>query len=328
MVLDRGVVLVIDFRYHLVSIVSIFMALAVGIVLGAGPLKGEIGTRLSEQTAALRTEKSQLRTQLDAERRGTAARDSFSADIAPTVTKGRLANRTVALVVAPGVDADLVKSTAAALATAGAKVGSTITLTDAWADPAKRTFRGTLANQLAVLVNAPLAANSPDQLTSTVLARAILGGKDQATERLAPSASAALEGLLAGNLIKVSTDQIVPSSSVVLLGGQVTGSNQEDTDARLATYVQLVRSLDAGGSGVVVAAVSSPGDPTSAGDPVASVRKDSDAVKVVSTVDDADLPMGETTVVLALAQQYAGGNGQYGMASDAKAIAPDYSGKK
>ena len=30
----------IDFRYHLVSIVSIFLALAVGIVLGAGPAQG------------------------------------------------------------------------------------------------------------------------------------------------------------------------------------------------------------------------------------------------------------------------------------------------
>ncbi|NIS33816.1 MAG: copper transporter, partial [Actinobacteria bacterium] len=28
----------IDFRYHLVSIIAVFFALAVGIVLGAGPL--------------------------------------------------------------------------------------------------------------------------------------------------------------------------------------------------------------------------------------------------------------------------------------------------
>ena len=33
----------IDFRYHLVSLVSVFLALAVGIVLGAGPLKDTIG---------------------------------------------------------------------------------------------------------------------------------------------------------------------------------------------------------------------------------------------------------------------------------------------
>ena len=318
----------IDFRYHLVSIVSIFLALAVGIVLGAGPLKEDIGNRLTQETSALRAEKSQLRTQLDAAKRGAAGRDSFSAAVAPAIMKDRLSGKTVALVVAPGADADLVKNTTASLVTAGAQVGSTITLTDAWADPAKRTFRSTLANQLAELVKAPLAPNNPDQLAGTVLARAILGGTNQATERVAPSASAALDGLVAGDLVKVTPDQIVPSSSVVFLGGPVKGSTPQDTDARLATYVQLVRSLDAGGSGVVVATLSNTTDATLSSDLVAAVRKDADALKVASTVDDADLPMGETTLVLALAQQYSGGLGQYGLAADAKAISPDTAAKK
>ena len=33
----------IDFRYHLVSLISVFLALAVGIVLGAGPLREHPG---------------------------------------------------------------------------------------------------------------------------------------------------------------------------------------------------------------------------------------------------------------------------------------------
>jgi hypothetical protein len=50
----------IDFRYHLVSIVSIFLALAVGIVLGAGPLKGELGNTLNKEVAGLRQDKADL----------------------------------------------------------------------------------------------------------------------------------------------------------------------------------------------------------------------------------------------------------------------------
>jgi hypothetical protein len=313
----------IDFRYHLVSIVSIFLALAVGIVLGAGPLKEDIGTRLTEQTTALRADKTQLRTQLDAEKKGTAARDAFSTNVAPTIMEHQLDGRTVTVVVAPGADSDLVKNTTAALVAAGAKVGSTITLTDAWADPAKRTFRNTLANQLAALVKAPLAVNSPDQLATTVLARAILGGKDQSTERIDAGASAALDGLLAGDLIKVSPDQVVPSSGAVFVGGPVKGANTEDTDARLASYVQLVRSLDAAGSGVVAVTASNAANKALSSDLVAAVRKDADALKAASTVDDADLSMGLATFVLALAQQYSGSNGHYGLAADAKAIAPD-----
>ena len=54
----------IDFRYHLVCIVSIFLALAVGIVLGAGPLQGELGDTLTNEVAGLRQDKAQLNAQL------------------------------------------------------------------------------------------------------------------------------------------------------------------------------------------------------------------------------------------------------------------------
>jgi hypothetical protein len=314
---------VIDFRYYLVSIVSIFLALAVGIVLGAGPLKGDIGARLTEQMVALRAEKTQLRTDLDTARRGASARDTFSSALAPAVMKGRLSGKTVALVVAPGVDADLVKSATASLTSAGARVGSTVTLTDAWADPSKTTMRNTVASPFASLVKAPGETSGPDQLAASVLAHAILAGTDHSTERLTASAGEAMNGLKAGDLISYSPDQIVPSSSVVFLGGPVKGASQQDSDARLASYVQLVRQLDAAGSGVVVVAKSNTPDGTRSADLVAAVRKDSDAAKVISTVDDADLPMGQDTIVLALAQQHTGGAGQYGLASDAKAILPD-----
>ncbi|HEY5248639.1 MAG TPA: copper transporter, partial [Dermatophilaceae bacterium] len=244
----------IDFRYYLVSIVSIFLALAVGIVLGAGPLKGDIGTRLTEQMTALRAEKAQLRTDLDSAQRNASARDTFSSAVAPAVLKDRLTGKTVALVVAPGVDADLVKNATTSLIAAGAKVGSTVTLTDAWADPSKTTLRNTVASPFAALVKAPVGTSSPDQLAATVLARAILAGKDQFTERLSPSAGAALNGLKAGDLINVTPDQIAPSSSVVFLSGPVKGATQQEVDARLAAFVQLARVLDAGGSGVVVVA--------------------------------------------------------------------------
>ena len=108
----------IDFRYHLVSIVSIFLALAVGIVLGAGPLKGDLGARLTQETTALRTDKAELRAELDAEKRGTAARDSFSSAVAPGIMKAKLTGNTVALVIAPGADSDLVKNTTASLVAA------------------------------------------------------------------------------------------------------------------------------------------------------------------------------------------------------------------
>ena len=51
----------IDFRYHIVSLISVFLALAVGIILGAGPLQGAIGDQLTGQVEQLRTERNELR---------------------------------------------------------------------------------------------------------------------------------------------------------------------------------------------------------------------------------------------------------------------------
>ena len=55
----------IDFRYHLVSLISVFLALAVGIVLGAGIVQGPIGSSLQSQVDALRTDRDTLRTELE-----------------------------------------------------------------------------------------------------------------------------------------------------------------------------------------------------------------------------------------------------------------------
>lgn len=318
----------IDFRYHLVSIVSIFLALAVGIVLGAGPLEGDIGTRLTEQMTALRADKAQLRTELDAARKGAAARDTFSAAVAPAVMKGRLTGKTVALVVAPGADADLVKNTTASLVSAGARVGSTVTLTDSWADPSKTTLRTNVATPFSALGRAPAGASNPDQLAGRVLARAILADVDRPTERLTGSAITALTGLKAGDLINVAPEEVLPASSVIFLGGPVKGSDQLDSDARLSAYVQLAQLFEAEGSAVVVAAKTDTADLAKSADLVAAVRQESDAAKVISTVDDADLPMGLGTLVLALEQQYAGDSGQYGLAGDAKAIVSELPDKK
>jgi Copper transport outer membrane protein, MctB len=313
---------VIDFRYHLVSIVSIFLALAVGIVLGAGPLKEDLGNTLTRELTQLRQDKTGLRADLTAAQKDIAARDTWAEAVAPAVVSGTLTGKTVAVVVAPGADGGVVKDTVATLTAAGARVGSTITLTDAWVDPGKRTFRNNLANQLATLVKVPGGASSPDSLPGAVLSRAILSSTDRATSRLEPGASQALDGLRAADLLDVSPDQITPASSVVMVGGPVKGATPEDTASRLAGYVQLARALDSGGSGVVVTASDS-SDPAVAGQLVTAVRQDSDATKGVSTVDDPGVPMGQATLAQALAEQYAGGVGQYGVAADAKAVLPD-----
>ena len=312
----------IDFRYHLVSIVSIFLALAVGIVLGAGPLKGNLGQSLNAQVTALRQEKASLRSQLDAQQRNVDGRDAFVDGVTPELLQGRLSGKTVSVVVAPGADAEMVKQTTAVLTGAGARVGSTVTLNEAWTDPAKRTFRDNLATQLAALVKAPGGLSTPEMLPGTVLARALLTQSERPTDKLDTGAAQALDGLKAGDLLTVTSDTVVPASSAVLVAGPVKGSNEEDTAARTATLVSLAKALDAGGSGTVVTSTVNAENPQSTGALVAAVRGDGDASKAISTVDDGDQSIGALPLVQSLVEQYAGRSGHYGLGSDAKAVLP------
>ena len=50
----------IDFRYHLVSIVAVFLALAIGIVLGSTELQGPTYNLLDRTTAKLQAELGQV----------------------------------------------------------------------------------------------------------------------------------------------------------------------------------------------------------------------------------------------------------------------------
>ena len=59
----------INFRYHVVSIIGIFIALAVGVVLGAGPLQRTINAGVNPSSSQVSSD-PQLVAQADAEAAG------------------------------------------------------------------------------------------------------------------------------------------------------------------------------------------------------------------------------------------------------------------
>ena len=85
----------IDFRYHLVSIIAIFFALATGIILGAGPLDEQVDQTLVDQIPQLRDENQQLRDQIVALEADLAYEETFVDSSAPLLVADRLADRRV-----------------------------------------------------------------------------------------------------------------------------------------------------------------------------------------------------------------------------------------
>lgn len=317
----------IDFRYHLVSIVSVFLALAVGIVLGAGPLKEDLGTTLTQEVTKLRDDKAALRSQLDAANRGVEARDAFTAAANPTLLAGRLGGRTVALVVFPGADSAVVKATSTSLAQAGATEGATITVGDAWVDPnpQKETERATLGDGL--LSSLKLEAPGSGQSIDKVLAASAVGVAPSSSgatgNGVTPEgATAALEQLRKADLVSISPDKAPQASSVIVIGAPITKGAPAEQKARAQGLAELAAAFDRGSSGAVLVS-DVRGLPVQGESVVAAARADAAIAKELSTVDDGGVPMGQASVVVALQEQYAGVSGHYGLASDAdEAFAP------
>lgn len=328
----------IDFRYHLVSIVSIFMALAVGIVLGAGPLKEDIGNTLTSEVTKLREDKTSLRSELDEATTAAKARDDFVAAGNKVLLADRISGTSVAVVVLPGASADLVTATTSTLTDAGATIGSTVTVLDAWVDPQKEAFRSTLAQQLAPTLGLPSGGDGA--LIDRVLATAVLGAGAPADARElrdadagsgAPEgAGAALGGLRTGELVTFSPADPAPAQAAVVVTGPTAGDDAGERERRAAALRSLAAALDEQGRGTVVVAgaedQAEEKDPGGGASVVEAVRADDATAEEVSTVDNAGLPMGQASVIFALLEQLRGEAGQYGLAASSAAAFPEIPG--
>ncbi len=314
----------IDFRYHLVSLVSVFLALAVGIALGAGPLKESIGTTLTSQVQQLAQEKDDLRNQLDAADKGLTSRDDFDTAIMPTLIGGQLAGQSVAIVSLPGVDSSVGDSLVDAITTAGGTVSGRISVGGAWVDPDRSSNRQKVVTDLAKEVpSALIPAGTTDVQLSDLLAEALVS-RSAASARSTTVTAAILDALGSAKLIDVKGKISSLSGAALVLAPEnpvASGKIQPtpDSSPQPSSYLALATALDTVGGGAVVSG------PTSAatGDGlVAAVRNDDTAKSHISTVDTGQTPMGVITAVLALREQFSGGTGAYGYQTGATDALP------
>ena len=80
-----GKLLVIDFRYHLVSIVAVFLALAIGIVLGSTELQGPAFSLLDKTTSKLQSELGQVSSQRDTAQQQATEGEMYAQAVEPAL---------------------------------------------------------------------------------------------------------------------------------------------------------------------------------------------------------------------------------------------------
>ncbi|MCA1781143.1 MAG: copper transporter [Dermatophilaceae bacterium] len=184
----------IDFRFHLVSIASVFLALAVGIVLGAGPLKGTLGDTLANEVSQLRSDADSLRSDLATAQAGEAARDDVITALRPRSIDGLLTGSSVSLLALPGSPDTAVEIARESLTESGATIGAEVRLGASWTsdDPPEVTDRTAAAAELRELLAGDLPVGiAPERVIALALGWALAIDPTAGEEGSDGSASAA-----------------------------------------------------------------------------------------------------------------------------------------
>jgi hypothetical protein len=301
---------VISFRYHIVSIVSVFLALAVGIALGGGPLKGEVDDTLVDQVQADRAVKADLRAEIANLRSSNAFVDGFADAVAPGLLSQTLSGRVVTLVALPTSQQSEVTALADMVSTAGGTVGGTVRVGDGLLDVGNKELVDELSSQLldgASDVNVPADASGYEAMGALV-ARAIGTDKEPGGAGVDATSDSILAGLSTAGLMSADGALDRRGSLVLFVAGAGSGSDEEQT-AAATILTTLATAVDADTGGVVVA-----GPMSSARDHgvVRAIRDDVVAARDVSTVDSLGRAAARIVAVMALAGQAEEQTGHFG----------------
>ena len=324
----------IDFRYHLVSIVAVFLALAIGIVLGSTELQGPTYNLLNQTTAKLQNELDQASSQRDAAQQQASLGQNYAQAVEPVVLHNLLAGQRLLIVTEPGAPASVVTAiSSAATQDAGATVTGQIALQSKFFDNSDTTLAAlnqiNLAMSQADGIVLTTGTTYQDQAAQVIAGEILTAGSGSSAGALpgsSPSTSSGQDtnaqtmlGAYANEgFLTISGQPSVPATLVVIVTPQAAPSDGS-ADPVDQLLVPVAEELAAKSSATVAAGVSADSGP---GSPIAVVRASSAASKV-STVDDADFVAGQSVVIQALAAQLNGANpGSYGFANGASAVAP------
>lgn len=301
----------ISFRYHLVSIVAVFLALALGIVVGTTALNGPITKDLRRQVNEAKSQRDGYAQQVKQLQGQLNNAGQFAANYGSQLVSGTLAGKTVLLVDLPGVTSGMQDGVQTLLGAAGAKIGGRVSVTQEYLDPSRGGGITSLATGPAhpVGLTLPETSNAAD-LGGALLAYVLLG-KGQQTDL-----SQVLGGFSELHMITVAgSASITPSTAVLVLAPGRQPANSYRSSAELA----LVDAFAHAGGHVLVAGNASA---ASAGGLVATIRNTNSSRNLISTVDDADNALGQVSAVLALSSAIKGQIGQYGTQNGADALYP------
>ena len=282
----------INFRYHLVSLIAVLIALSLGVILGAGPLQARVTQAVSTQPDGAAVQASSA--QLQASQREVSMQNAALDDLAGRALSGLLTDVPVALVALPGASADDVAGVRADLTSAGANVVGEVALSPNWDSPGMAQYRETLSTPVVShLTQVPPADATFDAILGYAIVQILTqSGPEQSllgeilTDQTTP-------------IMQITEDPQGSAQAIVAIGAR-PGAGALSTDQSQsggvagspAARAGLARAIgEAPRSGVVL------GDASGADSVVSQIRAQGVAVTTIDTVGSR---LGALSVSLAL----------------------------
>lgn len=307
----------ISLRHHAFSLAAVFLALAVGVVLGSGLLSDTLLSGLRDDKRQLQDRISQLDQYTNALNEKLHAAGEFDAAMAGRLVHGALTEKSVLIFRTPDASDDTVASLTRLVGDAGATVSGTVSFTQQFVDANSADKLLSIVNSSIVPAGAQLSTTSVDQGSQAgdLLGIVLQINKNPAARPIDDMQRETVLAALRQTGFITYSDKLAPANAAVVVTG---GHLADDAGNKGPTVARFATALAAHGAGTVLAGADGSATGSAA---VAVARADSGMSGAVTTVDDVDMESGRITTILALHDLLTGGHtGRYGTGEGAQAL--------
>lgn len=309
----------ISLRQHALSLAAVFLALAVGVVLGSGFLSDTLLSSLRDEKKDLNTQISGLNDQKNVLNEKLSAANNFDTQLVGRIVHDALAGKSVVVFRTPDAKDDDVAAVSKFIGQAGGTVTGTVSLTQEFVEANSAEKLQTVVNSSVLPAGQQLSTKLVDQGSQAgdLMGIALLANPNPAVPAVDDTQRNTVLAALrdTGFITYQATDHMGAANGALVVTG---GALPQDAGNQGASVARFSAALAPHGSGTLLAGRD--GSATG-GAAVAVARADAGLNSAISTVDDVDAAPGRITAVLGLHDLLGGGHaGQYGTGHGATSI--------
>jgi len=312
----------ISLRQHAFSLAAVFLALAIGVVLGSGFLSDTLLSSLRDEKRDLYTQISGLNDDKNALNQKISAANNFDNQLVGRIVHDALSGKSVIVFRTPDAKDDDVAAVSKIVGQAGGTVSGTVSLTQEFVDANSAEKLRTVVNSSILPAGQQLSTKLVDQGSQAgdLLGITMLINTNPADPPVPAISAAQRETVLAalrdtGFITYQAGDHLGAANTALVITG---GALPQDAGNQGVSVARFSAALAPHGAGTLLAGRD--GSATG-GAAVAVARADAGMASAISTVDDVDAAPGRITAVLGLHDLINGGHiGQYGTGHGATSI--------